>query len=63
MILSHESQAILGIVIADLQRKINNERITFPLGKQVHEEAGISKEQTQRFVEELRSKILFPNEQ
>lgn len=62
MNLHPETQAILALIMSDIQRKIDNEKIRFPLGRRVHEEGGIRRDQAIDFVKEMREKILFPKD-
>lgn len=61
--LTGPTQSILTAIVIDLERKIDNQRVEFPLGKVIHETLGITENQVRQFTAEIREKVLFPTDQ
>jgi hypothetical protein len=60
MILSHEAQTVLSFYVAHVENSIRDDRVTHPMGKVFQKKYKISREQVERLMDELRTKILFP---
>jgi len=59
MVLSHQSQAILSAMVLDIERKLKSTQVDFPLGKVIQNSLQIERPQVEEFVNELRAKVLF----
>jgi len=60
MPLSQESLSIMALWVAETEHSIQRKAIAHPMGAVFQKKNKITREQVERFVNEIREKILFP---